>query len=95
MPFPKPIRYDRDTWLCMRQDPVLPKGIIRRVMVVDNETGHRIEKYRATTWDLDPAARMLIGYYDDLGSANESVLWEIRIPEVGLPPDLNPYPGQR
>jgi hypothetical protein len=93
MAFPKPIRYDRDTWICMRQDPVLPKAIIRRVTVTNNETGRRIEKYRATTWDLDPAARLLIGYFDDLGAANESVLWDVEVPEARMPPTRDLYPG--
>jgi hypothetical protein len=27
---PKPIRYNRDTWLVMRDDKVLPKAVIKR-----------------------------------------------------------------
>ena len=34
MPFPKPIRYDVDTWLCMRTDPVLPKAAISASVTV-------------------------------------------------------------
>ena len=29
MPFPKPIRYDVETWLVMCTDPVLPKTAIQ------------------------------------------------------------------
>lgn len=75
----------------MRQDPVLPKAIIRRVTVTDRESKQRREMYRSTTWDLDPAARVLIGYYDDLGTANESVLWDVEIPEARLPPMTDPW----
>ena len=74
---PWPIRYDTDTWLCMRNDPVLPRAIIKRVQVIDNRTSQRVEKYRAVTWDLDPSKRMLIGYFTDVGSANDAVRFDI------------------
>jgi hypothetical protein len=28
---PRPIRFDDDTWLVMRNDPVIPKAVIQRV----------------------------------------------------------------
>ena len=74
---PWPIRCDTDTWLCMRNDPVLPKAIIKRVQVIDRRTNTRVEKYRAVTWDLDPSKRMLIGYFTDVGQANDAVLFDI------------------
>ena len=77
MVFPWPIRYDTDTWLCMRNDPVLPKAIIRRVWVVDSSTGQKLMKFRAVSWDLDPKKRTLIGYYNDVGEANNAVRYDI------------------
>lgn len=77
MDTPRPIRYDYDTWLCMRNDPVLPKAIIKRVHVVDKRTNQRVEKYRAVSWDLDPTKRKLIGYFNDVGAANEAVRYDI------------------
>jgi hypothetical protein len=74
---PWPIRYDRATWLCMRNDPVLPKAIIKRVWVWDKQSGERLMKFRAVTWDLDPAKRTLIGYYNDVGEANNAVRYDI------------------
>jgi hypothetical protein len=75
-----PIRYDVDTWLCMRNDPVLPKAIIKRIWVTDKQSGQRLMKFRAVTWDLDPTKRTLIGYYNDVGEANEAVT--IETPDV-------------
>ena len=69
MTMPPPIRYDRDTWICMRGDPVLPAAIIPR-----QRAGER-EYFRAVTWDLDPARRLLIGRYPSLELANEAVLY--------------------
>lgn len=66
---PWSIRYDVDTWLCMRNDPVLPKAIIKRVWATDKRTGQELMKFRAVTWDLDPAKRTLIGYYNDVGGS--------------------------
>jgi hypothetical protein len=75
---PWPIRYDVDTWLCMRNDPVMPKAIIKRVWVTDKATGgQKLMKFRAVTWDLDPGKRTLIGYYNDVGEANEAVRYDI------------------
>lgn len=61
----------------MRNDPVLPKAIIKRVYVIDKRTNRRVEKYRAVTWDLDPSKRMLIGYFTDVGQANDAVRYDI------------------
>lgn len=71
-PRPKPIRYDADTWLVMRNDPVLPEAIITR-----QQTPDRREYFRAVTWDLDPRKRMLIGRYPDLQSADEAVNYPV------------------
>lgn len=76
MPFPKPIRYDRDTWVCVRNDAVLPKAIIRRVTLTNQATGATAERYRVVTWALESSERQLIGYYESLGAANEAVLFD-------------------
>lgn len=75
MPLPKPIRYDRDTWVCMRNDPVLPKAIIRRVTLRDTASGSTTERFRVVTWALDSGERRLVGYFDDLAEANGAVLY--------------------
>lgn len=87
MSLPKPIRYDRDTWLCMRNDPTLPKAIIRRVMLTENATGRKVEAYRVVTWAVESADRELVGYYRDLSEANRAVLYDVR--QVGQPGPIN------
>lgn len=70
MTFPKPIRYDVDTWLVMRTDPVLPKAVIKRVH------GAGGDLYLLLQWDLDPAKRLLRGTYESLEKANTLVLYD-------------------
>jgi hypothetical protein len=70
MTFPKPIRYDVDTWLVMRTDPVLPKAVIKRVH------GAGGDRYLLLQWDLDPAKRVLRGVHESLEKANELVLYD-------------------
>ncbi len=70
MTFPKAIRYDIDTWLVMRTDPVLPKAVIQRVHATDGD------RYLLHQWDLDPAKRILRGVYESLERANELVLYD-------------------
>ncbi|MDY7542585.1 MULTISPECIES: hypothetical protein [unclassified Cryobacterium] len=77
MSMPKPIRYSRDEWLCMRNDPALPKAIIRRVHVINRATGAKVEKFRAVTWSIETDQRELVGYFDDVRSANEAVLYDV------------------
>lgn len=71
MSFPRPIRYDVDTWLVMRTDPVLPKAVIQRVHAVDGD------RYLLLQWDLDPAKRVLRGVHESLEKANELVLFDM------------------
>jgi hypothetical protein len=78
---PKPIRISRDEWVCMRNDPVLPKAIIRRVTLTPPNGGDQVQKYRVVTWELEQAARKLIGYYDELHVANNQVLYDVPDPE--------------
>lgn len=72
MAFPKPIRYDIDTWLCMRTDPVLPKAVIQRAHAVDGD------KYLLFKWDLDPAKRLLMNVCESLEKANDLVLFDVK-----------------
>ena len=71
MPLPKPIRYDVDTWLCMRTDPVLPKAAIQRLRDRSGE-----EKYLLVKWDLDPTKRTLMGMYESMEKANDLVRFD-------------------
>lgn len=72
---PKPIRYDADTWLVMRSDPVLPKAVIQRVH-------HREgDRYLLIKWDLDPTKRELMNVCATLDRANELVLFNNEKPE--------------
>jgi hypothetical protein len=82
--FPKPIRYDVDTWLCMRTDPVLPKAAIQRL----RDRGG-VEKYLLVKWDLDPTKRALMGVYESLEKANEMVLFDNKDVTPGLPPNMH------
>lgn len=80
---PKPIRISRLEWVCMRNDPVLPKAIIRLVTVrqrVGDRLGPPVERYRVVTWAPDSADRLLIGYYRTLGEANAAVRFDIPQP---------------
>jgi hypothetical protein len=63
----KPIRYDADTWLIMREDPVLPAAVIRRVRHKGGEF------FLAIGWDLEPARRIMTGRFQSLQEADESI----------------------
>ena len=82
---PRPIRYDHDTWLVMRNDPVLPAAIILRLR---NPGGG--EFFVTVTWDLDPEQRRMVGRFDSLQHADEAVRYLVVSPVVGAPlEDLN------
>jgi hypothetical protein len=78
---PKPIRVSRDEWVCVRNDPAVPKAIIRRVVLTPPNGGDQVQKYRVVSWALEQADRKLIGYYDDLQHANNAVLYDVPDPE--------------
>ncbi len=83
MPPPKPIRISRVEWVCMRNDPVLPKAVIRLVTVRPrrgDEEGPPCERYRVVTWAPDSHDRLLIGYFATLGEANAAVRYDIPNP---------------
>lgn len=79
---PKPIRISRVEWVCVRNDPATPKAIIRRVVLTPPNGGDQVEKYRVVTFELDSADRKLLGYYDDLADANNSVLYDVPDPDT-------------
>ena len=78
---PKPIRISHDEWVCMRNDLVLPKAIIRRVTLTPPNGCDQVQKFRVVTWELEQADRKLIGYYDELHVANNQVLYDVPDPE--------------
>ena len=67
----KPIRYDADTWLCIRNDPSHPKAIIRRFRNVK-----RGDVYLVIKWDVDPAKQVLMASATTLERANELVRYD-------------------
>ena len=83
---PKPIRYDHNTWLVMRLDPVLPAAIITRQKNADG-----VEYFRAVTWDLNPENRLLIGRSATLSGADNLVRYPVPRPPVASPKDGNQW----
>jgi hypothetical protein len=73
---PKPIRYDLNTWLVMRNDPVCPKAIVRRV---HHRDGH--DRYLVIKWDLDPAKCQLMSVVDSLDRADDLVRYDVQPPD--------------
>jgi hypothetical protein len=81
---PRPIRYDQDTWLVMRNDPVLPAAVILRL-----RGPGRQEFFVTVRWDLEPENRRMIGRYPTLQEADDVVLYETLTPVVGAPLEDN------
>jgi hypothetical protein len=81
---PRPIRYDQDTWLVMRNDPVLPAAIIIRLRGPDRQ-----EFFITVRWDLDSENRRMLGRYPSLQDADSAVLYENSAPVVGMPLETN------
>lgn len=85
-PKPKPIRYDADTWLVMRNDPVIPKAVIQRVHGRDNSG----DRFMVFAWDpLDTTKRRLMGVKESLEDANEFVKYD----NTPTPDTRNPAPN--
>jgi hypothetical protein len=76
MPGPKPIRYDADTWLVMRSDPVTPKAVVRRVR---DKRGN--DSYLLLKWDLDPTKQVLMSVCPSLEKADGLVLYDTELPK--------------
>lgn len=74
---PKPIRFDVNTWLVMRGDPVLPKAIIER-----RKDRRGQDVYFVLSWDLDPGKRVLMGSKTSLEDADSMVLYDV--PQSGF-----------
>lgn len=81
---PKPIRFDGDTWLCMRNDPAVPKAIIRRFRDVK-----RGSVFLVIRWALDPAEQQLMASAPSLERANELVHFD---PPTSTAPRFAGYP---
>jgi hypothetical protein len=77
---PRPIRFDHDTWLVMRNDPVLPAATILRLRSSDTR-----EFFVTVTWNLDPENRRMIGRYATLQDADAAVLYSLISPVVASP----------
>jgi hypothetical protein len=65
---PRPIRFDHDTWLIMRNDPVLPAAVIQRLRDPNGR-----EFFVVVSWDLDPDGRRMLGRYATLEDADGAV----------------------
>ncbi|TDP91704.1 hypothetical protein EDF62_2323 [Leucobacter luti] len=76
------IMYDTDTWLVLRDNPASPAAVISRI----TDTGGA-ERYLLLKWELDPAARRMVGIYTSLREAGDAVPWAKR-----HTPDGNGYP---
>lgn len=92
---PKPIRYDADTWIVMRNDKVIPKAVIQRVHGRDNAG----DRYMVFSWDpVDTTKRRVMGVKDSLEDANEFVMFDVPAsdttrnpaPNGGAPLDMRP-----
>lgn len=68
---PRPIRFDHDTWLVIRDDKVLPKAVIQRF-----KDRRGVDQYMLIKWDLDPAKRTLMAVCDSLEKADGLVLYD-------------------
>ena len=79
-PRPRPIRYDLDAWLMMRNDPVLPAATIYRRRNPDGR-----EFFLTVTWDLNVRKRHLVDGYGNLDDADGAVLYRLILPVVGDP----------
>ncbi|HEY9324549.1 MAG TPA: hypothetical protein VIP50_06445 [Agromyces sp.] len=84
---PKPIRFDGDTWLCVRNDPAVPKAIIRRYRDVK-----RGDVYLVVKWALDPADQQLMSSAPSLEAANALVRFD---PPAGSTQAFAGYPHGR
>ena len=72
---PRPIRFDHDTWLIMRNDPVLPAAVIQRLRDPRGQ-----EFFVVVTWDLEPDGRRMIGRYGSLEDADSAVRYVVPAP---------------
>ena len=85
---PKPIRYDRDTWLVMRDDAVIPKAVVHRYT---DKAG--IDQYLVVRWDLDPSKRRLMAVCTSLERADDLVRYDNNVAHGYWDGAPNPHPG--
>ncbi|HEY1531822.1 MAG TPA: hypothetical protein VGF80_13460 [Galbitalea sp.] len=72
---PRPIRFEHDVWLIMRNDPVLPAAIIQRLRDPNGR-----EFFVVLSWGLDPKERRMIGRYATLEDADSAVRYVVPPP---------------
>ena len=72
---PRPIRFDHDTWLIMRNDPVLPAAVIHRLRDPRGQ-----EFFVVVSWDLNPDGRRMIGRFGALEDADSAVRYVVPPP---------------
>lgn len=72
---PKPIRFDVDTWLIMRNDLILPKAVVQRIQHADGD------RYMLFKWDLDAQRRQLMNILDSLERADDLVRYDLPQPD--------------
>lgn len=85
-PWP-PIRISEDEWIIMRDSQSEPAAIIRRLRM-----GPRQETfYRVVTWAPISADRQLVGYFQTLTKADQSVLFTPTNPSM---PDVRETSGR-
>ena len=69
---PRPIRLDHDTWLVMRNDPVIPKAVIER-----RRDRGGADAYFVIAWDIDPLKRVLMSVQPSLERADALVRYDV------------------
>lgn len=88
MTTPRPIRYDHDTWLLMRDDKVVPKAVVKRFV---DRRGR--DQYLVLRWDLNPSKRRLMCACESLERADELVRWDNNTPHGFWDGPPNPHPA--
>jgi len=84
-PWP-PIQISEYEWVIMRDSKLEPAGVIRMLkMGPRNETF-----YRVVTWAARSEDRRLVGYFDTLGTADRSMLFDPRSHRPGHEPPPGP-----
>ena len=87
---PRPIRYDVDTWLVMRNDPTIPKAVIQRV----HGRGNAGDRYMVFSWDpVDTTKRRMMGVKETLEEADAFVKYDV--PQQTGSPSTAPNGGAR
>lgn len=69
---PRPIRFDVDTWVCVRNDPTHPKAVIHR-----RRDGRGEDVFFVSRWALDPSGYVLMGTAPTLERADAMVRWDL------------------